>query len=169
MQTYLIDFNSEFNKKLLQLFILLNDEKEITYESFNDYVRTERPFFSKLIKEYHNMLIKLKLKYTLIKEKIQDKDNESYYSYNAYYQTQVIEDYSFSINELTDEEKIRYIYVIFYLMLRNEICVTPKKFKQFLNIDINRTSFKRFIDNFKDLVGFDIYKNELQSYILDND
>lgn len=54
-------------------------------------------------------------------------------------------------------------------MLRNEIYVTPKKFKQFLNIDINRTSFKRFIDNFKDLVGFDIYKNELQSYILDND
>lgn len=68
MKTYLIDFNSEFNKKLLQLFILLSDEKEITYESFNDYVRTERPFFSKLIKEYNNMLIKLKLKYTLIKE-----------------------------------------------------------------------------------------------------
>lgn len=164
-----MDFNSEFNRKLLQLYILLMDEKEITYESFNEYEKLDRSMFSRLMHEYQMMIIKLKLKCTLIKEKIGNEDNETLFPKNIYYQTFITEDYSFSIDELTDDEKARYIFVIFYLMLRNDRYISPKKFQQYLNIKMSETSYKRFIDSFKELIGIDIYKNKYSSYVLERD
>ena len=54
--TYQADTNSKFNKKLLQIYILLNDEKEITYESFNEYEELDSTMYYRLMQEYQEML-----------------------------------------------------------------------------------------------------------------
>ena len=36
-------------------------------------------------------------------------------------------------------------------------------------INITDTTFKTIIDNIKQIVGFDVYKNELQSFVMDYD
>lgn len=167
--TYQVDINSKFNKKLLQLFMILCDEKEITRESFNEYEEIEQPMFSKLMQEYQEMLMNLRLKYTLITERKQDVDYETYFPSNIYYQISIAEDYSFSIEDLSDENKKKYIYVIFYLMLRNGQYVSYKTLNSFLKIDISESSFKRLVDSIKEIVGFDIYKNKYQSFVIEHE
>ena len=167
--TYQTDTNSTFNKKLLQLFILLNDEKEITYESFNEYDELKRPMFTKLMQEYQEMILNLSLKCTLVKERLKDAENETYFSSYIYYQISLYEDYSFSIEGLTDEKKRKYIYVIFYLMLRNNHQISRSVLEGYLKIDISESSFKRLIDSIKELIGYDIYKNKYQSYVIEYD
>ena len=54
-------------------------------------------------------------------------------------------------------------------MLRNNQYISPKILKERIDIDISESSFKRFLDSFKMLVGFDIYKNKLQSYVIEYD
>lgn len=73
------------------------------------------------------------------------------------------------MNDSTKEERIKYLYVIVYLMLRNNQYISPKILKERIAIEISESSFKRFLDSFKMLVGFDIYKNELQSYVIEYD
>ena len=164
-----IKINSWFNQRLLQLFILLIDEREVTYDSFNEYTTLDRPMFSRLIKEYQKMLIKLNLKYRMTKEEIGNPENPGFFKTNIYYLTYLCEDYSFNMSDLTKEEKIKYLYVIVYLMLRNNQYISPKILKERIDIDISESSFKRFLDSFKMLVGFDIYKNKLQSYVIEYD
>lgn len=164
-----IKINSWFNQRLLQLFILLIDEREVTYDSFNEYTTLDRPMFSRLIKEFQNMLIKLNLAFKIIKEEIENSDNPGCFKSNIYYLTYLYEDYSFNMNDLTKEERIKYLYVIVYLMLRNNQYISPKILKERIAIEISESSFKRFLDSFKMLVGFDIYKNELQSYVIEYD
>lgn len=89
-----IKINSWFNQRLLQLFILLIDEREVTYDSFNEYTTLDRPMFSRLIKEFQNMLIKLNLAFKIIKEEIENSDNPGCFKSNIYYLTYLYEDYS---------------------------------------------------------------------------
>ena len=100
--------------------------------------------------------------------KIKDLENDSYYSSNIYYQISVGEDYSFNIEGLSDEKKRKYIYVIFYLMLVNHQYVSSTVLKNYLDIEITKSSFKRLVDSLKEIVGFDIYINKYQSYVIEN-
>ena len=159
-----MDANSGLNKKLLQLFILLVDEKEITYESFNEYIETKPSQFSKLIKEYKNMLIKLELNYTFDSVDIQNEENETLIPTKIYYQKQLYEDYSFKIDNLTDDEKKRYIYVLLYLMLRNSNMVSNTKIRDRLGLDLSRRTIDRIMNELKTIIGFNIIKDELQCY-----
>jgi len=167
--TYQADTNSKFNKKLLQIYILLNDEKEITYESFNEYEELDSTMYYRLMQEYQEMLSNLKLKCSIVKERIKDVDYETRYPANIYYHVSIGEDYSFSIEGLSEEKKKKYIYVIFYLMLKNNHYISRKVMSNYLNIDIPESTFKRLVDSVKEIVGFDIYKNELQSYIIEHE
>ena len=106
---------------------------------------------------------------TIIKEEIENSDNPGCFKSNVYYLTYLYEDYSFNMNDLTKEERIKYLYVIVYLMLRNNQYISQKILKERIAIEISESSFKRFLDSFKMLVGFDIYKNELQSYVIEYD
>lgn len=162
-----METNSIFNQKLLQVFILMNDEKEITYESFNDYENLNRSMFSRLMNEYQKMIILLKLKCTVTKEVIPNLEHSNYFSNYIYYQSFINEDYSFSLDDLSIEDEKKYIYVIFYLILKNEQYLSYKKIYSRLKYKITQSSFKRMINNFKNLVGFDIIKNELNSFIID--
>jgi len=159
--------NSDFNKRLLMLFLLLDDEKEITYESFNEYEQIDPSNFSRLIKEYQMMIIKMNLKFSLVINDYSDSDNEGQYLKKIYYQISIGNDYSFSLDNLDDNDKNRYIYVILFLMLKNHQYVSQQVFQQRLNIDLDASSYKRMFKAFKELVGFDIYKNELQSYVIE--
>ena len=161
--------NSDYNQKLLQLFILLTDEKEITYESFNDYVSINPSSFSRLIKEYQQMIIKLNLKYTLTIVQVPNQKDEIYMPTKKYYQTAIVEDNSFKTDDLSEEEINRYIYVIIYLMLKSGHYISYIKIKNRLGINITDTTFKTIIDNIKQIVGFDIFKNEFQSFVMDYD
>ena len=164
-----MNYNSTFNRKLLQLYILLTDEKEITYDSFNEYDKPEPASFSRLINEYQNMIIKLKLNCTLNREEVKNQIDEAYRSSYIYYQTSLFEDYNYNLSLLSDQEKNRYIYVIIYLMLRNREYVSCKLIKDKLKIDVNIRTIQRIIRDIKNIVGFDIYKNELQSYVIDEE
>ena len=159
-----MDANSGLNKKLLQLFILLVDEKEITYESFNEYIETKPSQFSKLIKEYKNMLIKLELNYTFDSVDIPNEENETLIPTKIYYQKQLYEDYSFKTDNLTDDEKKRYIYVLLYLMLRNSNMVSKTKIRDRLGLDLSRRTIDRIMNELKTIIGFNIIKDELQCY-----
>ena len=155
--------NSQINKGLLQLYMLLMDEKEITYEAFNDYVETKHSQFSKLINEYKKMIVKLELNCTLITEEL-PREEDNYFCGYIYYQTQLYEDYSFKTDNLNEDDKKRYIYVLIYLMLKNGQLVSNTKIKERLNIDLSRRTVDRIINELKEIAGFDIIKDELQSY-----
>ena len=54
-------------------------------------------------------------------------------------------------------------------MLKNNHYISRKVMINYLNIDIPESTFKRLVDSVKEIVGFDIYKNELQSYIIEHE
>ena len=80
--------------------------------------------------------------------------------------TAIFIDYSFSIKNLSEEQLIKYSDVIVYLMLKNKQYVAydslSKKFPNF-----TRPVFSTMIQDFKEIFGEDIYKDEYQSYIID--
>ena len=54
-------------------------------------------------------------------------------------------------------------------MLKSGQYISYIKIKNRLGINITDTTFKTIIDNIKQIVGFDIFKNEFQSFVMDYD
>ena len=163
-----MDINSQFNQRLLKLYLYLKDEKEVTYDSFYEYEPLLQSDFTKIIAEFKRMIEFLHLKCSFFESRIENKLNPTRFKKKIYYFQQISDDYSFDLSDCNIEDKQKYIYVIFYLMIKNHQYVSLKTFNNVLGIVVEDFTFKRLITNVNKLMLDDLTKNELQSYIIND-
>ena len=162
-----MDINSQFNQRLLKLYLFLKDEKEVTYDSFSEYEPLLQSDFTKIIAEFKRMIGTLHLKCSFFESVIDNKENPTQFKKKIYYFQQISDDYSFELTACNSDDKQKYIYVIFYLMIRNHQYVSLKTLNNVLSIVIEDYTFKRLVTNINKLMIDDLQKNELQSYVVD--
>ena len=160
-----IKYNTKRCFTLLELYLYLIDGEEIDYESFKDMYGLSKNEYLLMINTIDEMTSDLHLECRLQhnKEKIITKETE-YFSFK--YKFEPASDHEFDASNLTDEKKIKYSAVIVYLRLKNKQKVTYDNLSKFFP-KFTRDIFSVMITKFKDIFGEEIYKNEIQSYILD--
>ncbi len=163
-------YNTNTQVFLTQFLIYLIDNKVVTYKQFQEVSDIKSAAFTKNMKYFKEMLTDLKLNMILSVEKIQEKEIDTSNLKTNYYRLQYIEDnmYAFEYKHLPDEKRIRYSMTIVYLMLKNHQAIKPATIRPILP-NIRSDVFKTMIKKLINITGFDIDKNEVNSYILIDD
>lgn len=158
-------YNNKSNLAILKIFIELSNEEEMNYELFNHLTGLSKREYLRTMKKFDEMVSALCLSWKLQSFKRTIIRDDTEYT-GFYFKFLPIVDYSFSIKNLSEEQLIKYSDVIVYLMLKNKQYVAydslSKKFPNF-----TRPVFSTMIQDFKEIFGEDIYKDEYQSYIID--
>lgn len=166
---YQTRYNTELTKGLLQVLLYLIDNHQITYEEFTELSSLSKPYFFKIMEMLEEMLEDLDLKATLSKDVIIIKDDnliehEAY----IYYFRQIGKCYYFNLEQVDEEKRISYSLVITYLMLKNRQYVTLGTLSNILP-DFDKKKMFNLIYSLKEIIGEELYKNEIQSYVIEEE
>lgn len=166
---YQTRYNTELTKGLLQVLLYLIDNHQITYEEFTELSSLSKPYFFKIMEMLEEMLEDLDLKATLSKDVIIIKDDnliehEAY----IYYFRQIGKSYYFNLEQVDEEKRISYSLVITYLMLKNRQYVTLGTLSKILP-DFDKKKMFNLINSLKEIIGEELYKNEIQSYVIEEE
>ena len=166
---YQTRYNTETNKALLQVYLYLIDNHQISYEEFMQISSLPRTKYYVIMDYFKEMVDDLNLKATISKDKVLKLDScLNYNEFTYYYFRQAGVNYYFNLDDCTDEKKIRYSLVIVYLMLKNRQYVSASILEKQLP-DFNRKKMLGIIECLREVVAENIYENEIQSYILDEE
>ena len=160
---YQTKYNTKACQNLLQIFIYMMDEKEMTYEIFNELTGESSFQFTKTMQQFKKMLKSLKMNLKLSKAK--DISEEVQYTSNYYVLVKEKAPYHINPRGVEPNELISYSMVIAYCLLKNKKYVSTKSLSYFLpnfDSDVLRVMFDKMLD----LIAEDIEKNELKSYML---
>ena len=162
--TYQVKYNTNDCKHLLELLIFIIDNKQITVDDFIEVTGLSDKIYGTTMRDFNQMLPKLDLNISSLKSTVlkpEEPQNKVIYYYNV----DITDPYKYNIDNLTQEELIKYSLVIVYLMLKNEQYVTPITLSRIFPNFNNKTMFY-LKENLLDVIADDIDKNKYQSYIL---
>ena len=162
--------NNVTRKRLLNMYIILNDEGILDYESYLEHEDISKRSFNdgiKLLKEAYNDLY---LEGQIIKE-TEDNPNSEYFQKSKYYliKDHNINNYSFDIESIDTDKRLKYLYLIVYLMLKSEHYVSVSYVNKMLEINLQRGQFITLIEELIETTGLDIIQNDNYSYELITD
>ena len=165
MKTSLPLYNTDTAFALLQVLLYIKDEKEITYQAFEELTGLTRVSFHRVMNMFEEMIEDIHYNATLskIKNKEIKLDNTQYQE--IIYRFHDVDSIEYNIDELSDEKKIQYSAVIIYLMLKNRKRVTTDKLKTIFP-NFNRNKMSNFMNKLKTIIAEEIDINTYQSYFL---
>lgn len=159
-------YNTKSCFALLQLYLALMDGEEIDFEYFSELTGLSKSEFNKKMNDINQMTSDLHLSCLLHRVEIDVSTNETEYKKYKYYFSSR-SDYSFDITGLDDELLIRYSAVIVYLKLKKRQYVTSSNLSK-LFPNFTRNVFMDLINKLQDVIGEDLYKDEFQSYVIED-
>lgn len=164
-----IRYNTKLQVYLTQMLIYLIDNHKMTYEDFNELIEISPSEFSNTIKTFKEMLIDLKMHMSLYTETTNPNYlNDMKFNIKAYYLQVIGYNYKFEYMDLSDKKRIRYSMPIVYLMLKNHHYITTKELSNIFP-NFNRNVMMNLMSKLKDIVSEDIIKNEINSYVLEEE
>lgn len=165
MKTSLPLYNTNTTFALLQVFLYIKDEKEITFEMFEELTGMGKTSYYRVMNLFEEMIedIHYNATFSKIRNKEVKLDNTQYQE--IIYRFHDLGSIEYNIDELSDEKKILYSAVIIYLMLKNRKRVTTDKLKTiFPNFDRNK--MHTFMKKLESIIAEEIDINTYQSYFL---
>lgn len=161
-----IKYNTKTTIAYLQLYIALMEGDEIAYDVFYGITGLSTTIFEDVIKGIKEMVNDLRLACTFKRVKTRVITNKTaYYIYK--YKFKDILDYSFTLDDnLDDTKKKTYSAVILYLMLKNKQFVKCSNLSNYFP-NFDKHTFNDLITKIKDVIGEELYKDELQSYVIE--
>lgn len=141
--------------------------EEINLEYFKELTNLERVSFYEVLKQLDEMINDLHLKCSL--ERLEETITTSSTKYEiSRYKLVSRLNYKFILPEdLEENKRILYFPTIVYLKLKNRQYVSFKDLQLYFP-NFNKDISSKFFKKMKQLFGEDIYKDELQSYVLDD-
>jgi hypothetical protein len=163
--TYQIQYNTKTSQAILQSLILLLDNVELTYEKFAEVSELSQRTYNEILHDLANLIKKINLgelhKYTY--DVIARGTSYKTYSYKLL----TCDTQDFDYYNLSDEERIKYSLCIVYLKLINHDYVSYDSLAKILP-DFKRKTCFYTIEKLKEIVSEDLYKDEFQSYVIED-
>lgn len=164
---YRTKYNVEQNKAILQVYLYLMDNHQISSSEFLEITSLSRVSFYKIMNFITSMIDDLNLKATISKDNIKKYDSSLIeHEANIYYFRQAGMNYYFNLEECEDEKRILYSLVIVYLMLKNRQYVSLGTLSKILP-DFDKKKMSKLIATLREVIAEDVYKNEIQSYVIE--
>ena len=158
-----VRYNSQLSKSFVQILLFIIDNNQITSDDFVDITGLDPHRFYEAMAEFRTMLSKLDLNISMLKSTI-DK-GEVQIKKSIYFFNVDIDPYHYNIDDLNEEELIKYSLVIMYLMLKNHQYVSTITLSRIFP-RFDRKTMALLKDSLLDCIAEDIEKNEYQSLIL---
>lgn len=160
-------YNTNTSFALLQVLLYLKDEKEITYQAFEELTTLSKTSYYRVMEMFEEMIEDIHFQATLSKIKLENRLDYTHYQ-EVIYRFHDLGSNEYDIEGLSDEKKIQYSPVIVYLMLKNRKRVTQDKLKTiFPNFDKDKMA--KLIKKLQDVIAEEIDFNPLKSYMLIED
>ena len=161
-----IRYNKPISFALLQTFLALNEGDEIDYEYFNEMTGFKEVTYKRVINLIDELTQDLHLKTGLVKTEEKVVTNKIEYL-KAKYSFSTTDSWSFKLPEDLDEEKrITYLPVITYLKLKKDQYVSTSMLSEYFP-NFTRDTMSNLIKGLKNVIGEELYKDEIQSYIIE--
>lgn len=139
------------------------DNKQITVDDYMDISGELSPRFTEAMPEFELMLQKLNLDISYLKSKIDDETTPN--KKKIYFFNIGIDPYNYSLDELTEEDLIKYSLVIVYIMLKNNQYVSSITLSRIFP-RFDRKTMALIKDGLLSVIPDELEKNKYQSYIL---
>lgn len=161
-----IKYNRPLSFALLQVYLALMAGDEIDSEYFTELTGFEKYSYKRVIKLFEAMCNDLHLKTSLVRLETDHSTNKTEYVTYRFTLSSVI-DYSFRLPEDLDEEKrIIYLPVITYLKLRKRQYISTAILSAYFP-NFTRDIMSKLIKGLKNVIGEELYKDELQSFVIE--
>lgn len=163
-----IRYNKPITFALLQTYMALMDGEEINYEYFNELTGFSLTSYKTVIQMLKEMIEDLHLRTNLVRLETTVETPKTKYQVYRYTLSSII-DYSFQLPEdLEEEKRINYLPTIVYLKLKKKQYVSTATLSTYIPNFTRKTLFV-LLNKLKEMIDADIYKDELQSYVLDEE
>ena len=152
-----VKYNTKIQMKILATYLYLIDSHEITFEIFKEEIGGSSSMFSRVMKYMFDAVEALKLKCTMFKVQQQQIFTGYNITYNKYYFQMIGHDYSCSLENLSEEQLIRYSMLIVYLLIKNNVPIRRKTLRSiFPYYDKNKNTL--LINRLKQVIAEDIIR-----------
>ena len=158
-----VRYNTQLSKSLLQALILILDNHQITSDDFIDTTDENDARFVEAMPEFKKMLQKLDLDISFLKSSIDEEDAKN--KRKIYFFNVGDNPINYKIDDLNEEELIKYSLVIVYLMLKNGQYVSSITLSRIFP-RFDRKTMALLKESLLDCIAEDIEKNKYQSLIL---
>ncbi|MBQ6783959.1 MAG: hypothetical protein IJP63_08160 [Acholeplasmatales bacterium] len=165
-----IKYNTETSYSLLKVFIGLMEGDELTYDYYHEVTGLSKTLYKEFLHNFKEMLLDLKLGRSLQMRKTKAENEKTVY-YDCYYSLspRKVDDYRFELPyDVDDNKKILYLPIITYLLLKNKHYVAYDTLANFFPRFTNKT-FHYLIEGLKNIIGEELYKDEFQCYVAEED
>ena len=167
MMTSQIRYNTKTILAHLQLYIAFMEGDKLSVDDIKEITGLTKNIVDNIIKSIKEMVNDLRLACTFKRVKTRVITNKTaYYIYK--YKFKDILDYSFTLDDnLEDEKKVRYSAVIVYLMLKKKQYVKCSNLSNYFP-KFDKHTFSVLLSKMKDVIGEELYKDEIQSYVIED-
>lgn len=167
MKKYQTNYNSPTSFALLQVFLYLMDGEELTYEIFEELTGLKIRTYYLILNHVDKAINDFKMNVYLQRREISMENNKT--AYKAYYYKLLFDDdFEYTpIENMTDEERKLYLPLFTYLKLRNKVKVSQQTLSVYFP-DITSKTFLSLISKLRETIGEELYKDHIQSYIIEN-
>ncbi len=162
---YQTKYNTQASKNLLQVFIYMLDKQQITYDEYYELTGQNNFSYTKVMQNLKQMIETLNMQMLLSVGTLPKQENQ--FEQKLYILNTLDEPYKIEYENKNPNELILYSLVITYCLLKQRKYVSLKTLSNILP-NFNKQTFSTLISKLKEVISEEIYKNELQSYILED-
>ena len=161
-----IRFNKPITFALLQTYLALMAGDSLTLDYFTELTTFKEGTYREVMNLIKDMINDLKLKTNLLRLETKMSNNKTEYVTYRYEFTST-DSYDFEIPEdLSEEKRITYLPVVTYLKLKKKHYVSWDRLTKYIPT-ITPKVFMNLIIGLKNVIGEELYKNVLQSYVIE--
>ena len=167
MNKYPTNYNSPLSFALLQTFLYLMDGEELDHEIYEEITGFKKQSYKIIMEHIQNAINDFKMNVYL--QRRENKVENRYTVYKTYSYKFLFDDDDFEYTpkeDMTENERKLYLPLFTYLKLRNKFKVSQQTLSIYFP-DINSYIFLALISKLKETIGEDLYKDHLQSYVID--
>ena len=162
-----IRYNRPISFAVLQVFLALMSGDDITFDDFEELTNFKNTTYREVMKIINEMFEDLHIvpKLMVLKTVVSTNKTE-YFTYR--YSLSSHDDYRYDFpNDIEEEKLITYLPVLAYLRLRAKKYVSWDILSKYYP-NFTRHTFSDFLVGFKNVIGEELYKNDIQSYIIED-
>ena len=162
-----IRYNRPISFAVLQVFLALMSGDDITFDDFTELTNFKNTTYREVMTIIDEMFEDLHIvpKLMVLKTNVSTNKTE-YLTYR--YSLSSHDDYRYDFPYNIEEEKlITYLPVLAYLRLRSKNYVSWEKLSLYFP-NFTRHVFSDFLVGFKNVIGEELYKNDILSYIIED-
>ena len=160
-----IRYNRPISFAVLQVFLELMSGDDITFNDFEELTSFKNTTYREVMKIIDEMFEDLHIvpKLMVLKTTVSTNKTE-YFTYR--YSLSSHDDYRYDFpNDIEEEKLITYLPVLAYLRLRSKNYVSWDILSKYYP-NFTRHTLSDFLVGFKNVIGEELYKNDIQSYII---